>query len=438
MFPRLRNTDPDIARASMEAIAFQNGALFSELTDIIGQIRRGGKYDAKSIAKFEINKIVAMHTGMKIDFMIDPAPYANAWAAFPDIDRNHPFLYARGIDFFFDSSEGRAALNVMGENLQGVVNLKESKVSGIYSAIECKTAVTSGLIKSKQYADDEVAAIILHELGHLFTYFEYLGTFVTSCHIISHLSKEVVGIEKYEDRVHIINKSANALGLDELIDAERLAKIPKPMREASITAIFIDSIGRQTRSELGFSIYDIRTTEQLADQFATRHGAGRALVTGMGKLLKGDYSSMPTAMRMFLELQKLLIAGGLLVAGVWPLAVMYILLNLISAANYGYELYDPPEARLRLIRQTVQAQLKNPELPTDRRKELVEDIAAMKEIEGKFKDGRNFLEWIWTTVLPGRKTYDTEKLLKAVEDLLHNDLFVKGSQFLVEAETANG
>jgi len=421
----------------MEAIAYQSGRLFQDLTEAIGKIRRGRRYDRATVDSYEIPKTIFLHTGMKVDFYVDQEVGENAWAMFPMMDKNHPFMH-QWVDYV-NSAEGLSAIRALGGEAVGEVDLKASRVGGIYSHMEVKTALGAGLLRNSSYTDAEIAGIVCHELGHLFTYFEFLGSYVMTSHIIAGVCKQVMETEDYNKRVVILKEASKTLGVSG-IDEEKLARTPKMFREVLTSTVFISEIGRKTRSETGASIYEMRSVEQLADQFAARHGAGRDMASGLEKLFSnyGHESTMSTTQRTCFEIVKVLmfvLQGSVITIGMGGIGLVgFIFVTILVMMSTTEKIYDDPEARIKLIRQTVEGELRNRDTPPARKKEILDDIMAIKLIEGRLKDRRTILEWIWTTLLPGKKAKTQQDIAKDLEALLHNDMFAMSARFELQGE----
>lgn len=414
---------------SNEAIALQSGRLFQELTEAFTALRKSSNLKTASIRDAGFREIVLTHTNMAVELSIVPDSMT-ACIHWPQIDRNHPFIAQYSKMFLFGSDTGLTLIRSMGGAIQGAVDTKNCKVSGIYTKIQGEIFFGERLVNDKRYTDSELAAIFLHEVGHLFTYFEYLGSVVVTSHMMSYASKLVYEIEDYDTRVKVMKEAERTLGI-EINDKEKIAAMPKRARGVAAETIMINANAEKTRSETGLSVYELRSAEQLADQFAAYHGAGRDLVTALDKLFKQYMmsSTLNTTEHTMLEIVKLMLFITSLVVIPVPTIVWLLFYNPTK------KIYDDLEARVRLVRQMINNQLKDKDLSKDIRKGLLEDLEAIQVVEAGLDDKRTLLELLWTTIIPsGRAALSQQETMKHLEALMNNDLFAISAKFAASTE----
>jgi uncharacterized protein (DUF488 family) len=406
--------------ASIESISQQSGALFAELTKAVTFLRSDKKYTTESILKSEIMDIVKAYTNMSIVFHITEG--RQACIRLPDFDANHPFN--RGYQQMFGAYEGVQVIQALGGKSLGGVSLKEGRVYGVYENISGDVFIGNKYFNDSRYSDGQLAAIILHELGHLFTYFEFLGSVVTTVHAINCTAKTVMETEDYEKRMVAIKEAERTLGID-VPDPEKLAAKPKAIRSLATQTILISRVSKRIRSETGNSVYELRSCEQLADQFAARHGAGRDLVFALDQLYRdhSDTSTMNTFEYIIVQICKtILVLAGLILFTI-PVAMWIIFFN--PTIKY----YDDPEARVKFIRQQMTNELKDKTLSDKRRDEILADLELVDRIEDGLDDKRSLLELFWTEIIPsGISAAGQEKAMKHLEELLNNELFVQAAK----------
>ena len=417
------------ATLGLEAVAYQSGRLFIDLTTAMGILRKADTLDTKSIAAAEIPEIVRLHTNMRIGFDVKPTLSTGAYIRLPEIDRNHPFIANawRGGDMSDDV--GVALIRVLGGRMQGSVDTLNCKVSGVYKDIQGDVVFGAGLVNDKSFTDAELASVLMHEIGHLFTYFEYLGTLVMTSAVIAGIAKSMYKIESYDKRLDTLKEADRILGVDTQ-NPERIAAAPNAnARSLLAQSIYISTMGTKSRSDTGFNLYELRSCEQLADQFVTRHGCGgRDLASALDKMYRKFWSrsAMSTTEYTIWECTKLI----MFLAGLFIIPLPLIVFLLVF--NPTRKIYDDPAARLTFIRQQMTDALKDKSLDDRRRAQILEDIAAVGVLEANLDDKRTLLELFWTTLMPsGRAALSQEATQKQVEALLNNELFVAASKFKV-------
>lgn len=405
-------------RESMEGASFKTG-LFKALSDAVAKLRKADSYTTEAIIASGINEAIKAYTNMSIKLNVDPKFSEAAYITWPSLDMNHPFI-DQEIRKNIHQDTGLVLIRALGGQMMGSVDMRNCRVGGIFEKIQGDIVLGVGLFKSTRFTDFEIAAIMLHEIGHMWTYFVYLGTVVMSSHVISAAAKAVYEIDDYDKRIMVLKESEQILGV-EIADKDRLAAMPKQVRGLATESIFISSKAQQTQSETGYNIYEMRSVEQLADRFAVQHGAGPDLATGLDKMFSsyGHRSTLNTTEHTLLEIVKLIgFTAGLFLFPV-PLLIYVLFTNPLEKH------YDDPEKRVRLIKQMIIDEMKDDRLPPARRRQLQDDYDITEKVEKGLDDKRTILEMFWSTIMPsGRKALNQEQAQKRIEDLLNNELFV--------------
>lgn len=405
---------------SLEAIAFQsNGLLFQELTLAFTALEKIRNPTQTEVDAQGIPALVKRRTGMTVSFGVDPCPQPNAYVIPPSIDKNHALVMPEWRQYV-GNKEGVTLANASKGALQGSVDLKTGMVSGVFTQITFSTFLTAGLLQSTAFTGAEKAAVYLHELGHLFTYCEFLGfTVTTNIHL--HAATEAIFnepdlVRKYQ----IVTEASKVLGV-KFEDPDALVKIGN--KEVLQTVILRETL-TQTRSAMGSSIYDLTGWEALSDQFATRHGAGRDLVTALVKIHKGQMMPAYQSTLLHLILTAIKVVWFMLiVVGTWGVGLLLLMIN------PAVKLYDDPEARLSRIRRDMTAALKDRDLPAAARSKVLEDIEVIDAILEPINDKRGMLELLHTAVSPkGRRQYNQLQFQVDLEKLVNNDFFLTAAK----------
>lgn len=427
---------------TLESISFQDGKFFAALVAKIDELRQSKNYSPKAIEKLGIDQLVFDATGMCVRFSIDPAKHANAYILLPHLDKNHPFFPMQWRDMM--PTEAIAMIRAGGGEIKGWVDLEQARVGGIYSKVEAVTKVTKGLMDDPKYTTPEICGIISHELGHLFTYFEMFGRINRTSNITAALSRAVFSMEDQSQRETIIKEAARALQIS-IEDPAELARLPAGKREDVLTTVFVTKAVHMSRSETGFHAYEMRSCEQLADDFAIRMGAGSNLATGLHKLYSSGWesSTISTVKHMIMQLVEVFVYMG---AGAYvglavglPWLPIYFIAAAVAApllvlllANPNEKIYDNGEDRIMLMKRTLVNAIKNKDISDDLRKSYAAEITAIDTIAKQLDYKRGIFEYIITTFgVRGSREYRQEKIMKDVENLLTNDLFVHANQFRV-------
>lgn len=415
---------------SAESIDFQSGKMYEELTIAIGELRSGGRYGDEDVKKVNLPAIVKKHTGMTVEVFVSGEAGGGAHIYVPMVDKNHPFI--REVLKDLAHEDGIRAIRKAGGKVKGSVDRLHSRVTGVFTEMVGRIHIGQDLIRDRDFTDGEIASIVLHECGHLFTYFEYLGNAFMTNFVLAHVSRQVYQLDSVKERVTILMEAEQALNI-KLDNKEKLVSGDKRARETVVQTVLLSKVAEKSRHELGTNLYDARSWEQMCDQFAVRHGGGRDLATGLERLYRkyGSPSTMPTVTYLCLEVLFLLTYLAYFFISI-PLTII-----LLMIANPMEKMYDEPGQRVAAIRRQIIESLKQPDIDKQYKKQLLNDIEAIKKLEDQLDDRRGVLMWFWTTVTPwGRKALREEEIQKHLEETMANELFVIATKFETGAKHA--
>lgn len=408
-----------------ESINFQNKDFFNALVNQINKIREN-----KELAKLDFDvffkaddihdlcKVVKKYTNILITLEEGgPAIYT------PQIRGNHIFndkefiAWVKEVQGNEDYVEGhiRSVLKKIKQRKTNArVDLVHGKVSGAYAEIELNMLMLKEMyVAPSKFLPEEVAAFMLHEIGHAFTYYEFVERGITTNQSLALLTT-VLDSRNITNKEFVFTEYAKTFDLD----SEKEEALKKCNNVYALNLIILDQIIEESVSELGKSLYDVNSCEYLADQFATRFGAGKYLVTGLDKLRDG-YKVIPFHLMIINCIVNVFVYISLLsVAPLW----FYLL---IVTPDKKDEIYDNMHARINRIRLQNVEQLKDKKLSNEIRAILLKEIADIDLILSKYKDELNFSEKLAYVFRPGyRAAHKYEKLQKDLERIAGNDLFL--------------
>lgn len=410
----------------METIAFQSGLFFGELTQVCQEIK-----DMVNVPKPDKDEIV--NTFQRLAVVIKHYTNLNArieindWGPaviVPDLLKNHVLHDIETRDYI-SGGQALSAIASKGGPLKGTVSLKDSRVTGFFAEIEFPIYMPIWIFQNElDITAAEAASTLVHEVGHAFTYMEYLNRSVTTNVILNIMSRKWLTSSVQEREVVLIN-AAQALKIKNGdVDMAELATSSKfEIVETVITTAMLE----QTRSELGGSEYEIVNFEYLSDEFAARHGAGRDIVTVLDKLHRMDLSSMEyrsLGKYMAMELGKLLF---MLHPALWIITVIMIAMD----HEYADNVYDKAPDRFRRVRGQLVERLKTKNLPKEVRDQLLQDISVIDDVISKLNDRRQLYTllvervMVWSTTSKRRKQLVLQRELEA---LALNNLFIKSAE----------
>lgn len=357
-----------------------------------------------------------------------------------DVKANN-ILINKAVRKWFTNSVGMAAINAGKGTTSILVDLEKGKITG--ALIEYRFTLNIGTeVMNGKFTTGELAAIILHEVGHAFTYLEYIVRAITTNQVMEGVAKELAGTNDIKKREAILVSAKQALRLKDL-DAASLAACED---NKVVEYTLISSTITEPDSQSGSSIYDENSFEMLADQYAARNGAGRDLVTALDKLHKSRQvkyiSYRSTGEYLFVEALKVVM---LVVGMANPVSLSGVIFKSLSwwgfmfmlAADSHTTIYDRPERRLTRIRQQVLDRLKNYKGAISKEEEdnLLEDLKVIDKITEDVKDKRQLLSYLGALFSRAhRERYKQEQLQKELESLVYNDLFKLSVELKREAK----
>lgn len=397
-----------------ESIYFQTGSVFfKELTNVIEGIRKLGKADVKDGEGVDmLISSIKHHSGLNVNFNLQASsPAVNP----PALDRNN-VLVANYMREFTSSGDGMRLIANSDGVVKGTVSLLTGKVSGIFADLAFTIHMPVSMLTSETYTPAEVAAVLLHEVGHILTYMEYLTRTLTTNQVLAGVSKALANTYTAEEREVVLVSAKKALQLKNL-DTKELSK----SKDGTVNeVVIISNIVRETESELGSNIYDLTSWEYLSDQFAARHGAGRDLATALTKMYKGQFNisfrNLPTYMAC--EALKLALV-----------AFNGVGLFLMLADSVGNGVYDAPGVRLKRIRDQIVENLKDKKLSKEDIDALESDIKTIDVILKDVTDRRQFIGVIVDTIIPAARKARSQMLMQQeLENIVSNELFRRSAE----------
>jgi hypothetical protein len=430
---------------AQEMIDFQNQNFPIKLESLISEIKNkifNKTYqDAQSVSSGpevkKIEELVEDRLGLKIDMETD----SSLAAVMPFyMNRHHVFLNDmwRGVNIT-DQSKKLKDL----EDKKGWIDLKEAKLGGIFSTYTNTVWMNfHDLFDVYELTVGEVTGILLHELGHAFEVYEYADRIDSVNQMLATVARNV-GSKDPEKKITYVYTE-----LQKFNDKIKVDEVNKMVNGNRIIAGYywykyiIESSGVTSRYKQGINKYDNTSFERLADSFAGRFGYGRQVVTGLDKLsIAHAYPEKSTGLSVFYNILGLLymLTVALVVAGVVTgitfgsilfFAFTGFLFLLTSGEDYKDYTYDELKQRYKRIRFDMVEFLKDPKVKKDEAKKVIADIHLIDQVIDA-----TIVHWTFVQTLSNvffssnRKAATAIKEEQLLEDLAHNELFVKAAQF---------
>lgn len=424
---------------ALEAVRNQvNPRLFLGLNDIIGPLlEKGAKEGIENSDLDAIGAFLKKET--QIDFTMVPSSddSYDAWTVVPDVDANNPIAqdmwrWARA------SEDGLRKITKAQGAIRGFVDMETGRVGGVFSQVPVKLCIGRGWFNSKKpfCCTEELTAIILHETGHNFTYFETMLEVCTTNVVMQALAQDwlVSDRTKRLKLLDAINDSTrlniDSKSRDQLVNIEEAESVVNVL----ITGDFFDS-----RSMFGTVGADRAGWEAASDQFAVRMGAGDWLGSGLAKMYKhssGFYTKTRAAgfladVVSILQVGKAAAFAGAAIVYANPIFLVItatslgmMALNVINASNDTFGEYDAPRKRIERIIVQTRGYLKEKGVPRERVLQILGNLEQLQKYIDELSKGNRLFEGLVNMVFRSRgREIDLRRRHELIESLANNELY---------------
>lgn len=426
---------------SQEAIDFQNNpraldsmaAAFTKAMEV--PVRDGRQLDESGLTK-----LVFELTGMKVRFSVFESMSIDAFVLIPAMRAGHSW-FASPTPQKWESWEALKKLEEVGDMIEGEVNLKTGRVSGVFSEIDIDVVFATGWFKLDLTPMERVA-ILLHELGHPFTYLEYLAESTRTNYALAAIKEGFAQTEDRTVRIRLVNQLEKTLNV-KLSDHNGLVTTPDP---GVVEVIVVTAVVDRVRSEMGNPTYDNFAMESLADQYASRMGVGAELVTALAKIDKASFgrSTASTAIlfgyeyfaTMYQALPRMLLTTlAFSLSG--PLAIATALGSLLYGKRDLGKYEDLP-ARLAAIERDMIGRLRQGSVPKSKVEQLIRDLRATRQIIDATKTEETVVSRIVTFFsLRARSQRNAVAAQRELEKLGRSRLFVTAAEINLKLKVNN-
>ena len=325
------------------------------------------------------------------------------------------------------------------KNKTGWVDLEHAKVGGLFSEYLHKMWFdVVGHFRLHQTTVPGMVAIILHELGHAFTYYEFANRLEETNQVLAHLSDEIRNPTSPSKRIYIFKELAGKFGVKE----EEFNDIIEEENEAILGVKLFKKYVAFVKSQLPNRKYTETSSEQLADNFAARFGYGRQLITALDQFYQFDPERNSSVRRMapYFEIIKhmLLIGaavvytiGGLVIIGV-AIAFLYVICFIHGGEEDEDMTYDRLKMRYTRIRQQYIERINKIPMSKEDLRHVVDEVHQMDEIIKQCAVYRSLFTRLANFVFSkNRAAKASVELQYLLEELTHNNLFLKSAELKV-------
>lgn len=432
------NSYAELKRIAHEAIRYQDRTKLEALQDAVTVFRAGRSFDAVDYKNSIITKRVyeLFNTTVEFDngssFGVSNLVYAGVMP--PMFDLNNPIVDEARRTFLNPSAKFEDFTRLFKKNeINGFVDFKNAKLGDDFSKISCMLVVSRAMMEDQRFTDLEIAAIIGHEVGHIFSYF---ATIVQTSYynmLARATANEILNNEDDKLRARVVKTFLNLTGIENLNMETALETKNKDLVYIHLYNQILLNRANLTGS---VSIAE-RNWERSADEFVGRLGGSEALVTALVKIHKDvpavfretGMISLPVHLALeatkvaFVICSPLLGPGGVIIAT-----------TLTFSSFFKSDIYDPIEERLKTCRYHLTGELRTLENvkgpKTDQaRKRILDDISSVDDMLENIKDKPTFSDLFAKLISPNyRRNIEATEYQKSLESFLNNDLLVAANR----------
>lgn len=415
-----------------EVIAYQTDGFKAKLVDAIKDLlAHENVQDAESSSSlYIVEKLIHQRTGVNIRLMINPA--RGGVEAEPFFDAS--FLTKTNV-LAVSKRSGRYSPGIIKSmqrvkgSFDGSVDFKTGRLKGDYTKIEAPVAFGWEMMRLFQ-RPEYIAAIIMHEVGHAWTTTAMSWRTMRTSYFLAGIRDSLINGKKDGSISHIINELGTVLASEGLIESESDLNAASEMKEyTGITTLVYSQVYRKLATDIGTLASSAHQAESLADAYAARFG----FAVEIGEIVERFNQETSGYFQSFATLGVAVAAasaGGPVGIGVGVVTILATLAfgGHSSKGTKNSEVNGSDEARINRLRLSIIDSLKDGNIPTAARQELISQEKALSEILKQVKSNSSFLADISNLLTSGRRnTAAAIKFEERLEKLSSNDLYVGGN-----------
>lgn len=401
----------ELAVVAQEMISrARNSKILDSTAESCYRAMQGDPLSAKS--KRDLSKVLSDIFNLDITVDVIESPTKALEVDVLNVKKNHVLFGKQYRESVSGSDYIRLISTSDFRDYRSIVDRENYRITGALSTIPHRIRITSGCFDGAM-GKYLIAAGLLHEVGHIFTFCEFIADMTITSYTLSELSR-LYKSSQDDIRTRMIDETSNLLE----INSDRLAKALADGED--LLTVVAESRVVDSVDLTGSYMYSSKSAERLADQFVSRLGGQVYLVQALNII----YQDMgePAYWHGFFHYMLNAIVFLYLIGTVSVLALFFILTSDPAGA-----VYDKPNMRFKKIRNEIARDLANAS-PKDKAyiREKLNAFDEVTKVMSNVTDRTNVGEILHYLVSGDyraqKRQYDK---LNQLEDLAANDLFVK-------------
>lgn len=167
----------------------------------------------------------------------------------------------------------------------GTIDVNKAKVSGHFSEYRHLLSMDIAILTIEHgLTPRELMAVMLHEVGHSFTFYENCYKLKSGNHVIEEVFEQLLGSNYEKDKFNYYLLKLKDM---DLLKEQDIKNLTTEDNRYILTYKVSSAISKNILEDLSVSKYDETSSEQLADNFSYKLGYGKELVVGLSKLYGG-------------------------------------------------------------------------------------------------------------------------------------------------------
>lgn len=397
------NRPKELRFDGQEFMDYQKGDLFKDLVNSLDKILQMGKsgyvFERKENLVDEMEAVIKSHTGISLS--LKPGDISNAAVDAGFINPGN-VLNIKGVEQFFsakDSSIGQTFKRLKVDVLKGWVDTSTGKVGGDFSKVEFGLYMNNFvdqfirlkvIERYKVTMSEALAAVIIHECGHIFTGFLYVYRTVIDPIVAASAIRLIVDGKLYgKERVEVVKEAFKVMDVGQKVDEDAIADFTGD----EFIVYFNKAVGtRDTRRTLSLGTQD-RSSEIYADLYAVRMGCPKTMIAALSALPTGTGVAAVISLQQMSVAVLALLACQPIIAAFCGVNAIFMTLCYLGAFLSPNATYDTPYRRVKTILRDYVAQLNGQKgIDPKAKAQMLKDA---KEMEIIVNNTKPFLEGTW-------------------------------------------
>ena len=435
-------TVEELKLVAAESIKFQDKKKLAALAEIVAAFQAAGDYSVSAYDTSGVAEWAQENCGIGIKLCTghELGLESELFAAVepPQLDANNPIVADLSKTVYQGNKDLDMYTKFLKDNeLNGEFDDSNAKIKGDLSKITSPLYVTPEIFRGRaQLTAYEIAAIILHEIGHVYWYLRTLMRGVIVNLIADAAANRMMEMESPQEKLRVVKDVERMLN----VKINHPDTICNEYKKENLYMHLVTQTLLMRPNVTGGRGVGNRVWERAADDFAARFGAAPHLASALYKMETSNWWILRnnSYTNIYTHLMGQLVVMGWLIAGLsTPIGLIYSVINItfgLMINDPGNTIYDPPQERFESLRRNLVEELNtlkgvNTKQANANRDRCLKGIAALDQILLTVKDKDNIYSFIMKNCTSyGRKEVAAVDYQRQLESYMSNDLRIASAK----------